>query len=150
MIRIYKLLFALPLLLLFAGCKTDTAVVPSNLQNAALIGKWLLKSLDVETQVDADPPTYANYTTFADKDFFEFKANNAAVYSSSIIGAAYTGHYSTNTNAVPNPITFVSGSFGATFYLESLTSNTMVIYQTASSTALGVTTTVTNYYTYKK
>jgi hypothetical protein len=147
--KILKLLLALPFIIFMAGCKPDPAVIPSNLQNPLLAGKWLLKSLDVETQIDNNPPTSFNFNTFTDKDYFEFKANNAATYSSSAIGASYNGYYSTDMSLSPNPIKFVSNDFSETFYLKSVTADTLIIYQTASNTSFGVTTTVTNTYTYK-
>jgi len=145
-IHIYIVLF---LLIISSGCKPDPALVPANLRDEALLGKWLLKSVNIITQVDTNTPTQMNYNTFTDKDFFEFKASNAAMYSSTLIGKAYEGYYSANADLTPNPLVFKSGNFSATFYIESVTPTELVIYQTTSNTLAGVTTSVTNYYTYK-
>jgi hypothetical protein len=150
MTRTISLYFTIVFAVLMAGCKTDPAVLPASLQNPALNGKWLLKSVVVETQVtnadeDIPPITYNSFTT---NDFFEFKANNAAVYSSSLIGKSYTGYFSTRMETSPQSLTFKSTNFSVNFYIQTINANKLVLYQTRSVTENDVTTTVINTYTY--
>lgn len=132
------------------GCKSDPAVIPANLQNAALVGKWNLKSIDVQTVNGVSSPTTERYSTgLTSDDYFEFKdANNAATYSSSIIGKSYQGYYSANSSVLPQTLTFKSLNFLIKFNIKTLTKDSLVLYQQSSSTADTVTTTVTNYYNY--
>ena len=92
-------------ILLAAGCKQDTAVVPAYLQNAKLLGKWYLKQI-VITQEDGSTSTIANFTN---KDFFDFRSGNAATFSSTIYGSSFEGYYAANSSNTPNTLSFKSG-----------------------------------------
>ncbi|MBS7563959.1 hypothetical protein KHS38_06040 [Mucilaginibacter sp. Bleaf8] len=135
-----------------SACKTDEAVIPSNLQNPALIGKWYLQDLTTRIQTTGNgnnSDITIPYSGFGNYDFFEFKIRNEATYSSAFTGKAYEGYYSTNTNIIaPRPIFFKSGNFELDFSIQSLTSTTMVLFRSSSVEQGGVTTTTTNTYTY--
>ncbi|WP_158827013.1 lipocalin family protein [Mucilaginibacter lacusdianchii] len=135
---------------LITSCKNDPAVIPPYLQNPQLIGKWQLKSVEIKTEVsDIDDLPTDFYSDFTPNDYFEFKDNNAAMYSSSLIGKTYTGYYSTRADATPQTLNFKSANFNINFFIESISSNELVLYQTRSITDDNdVTTTVTSTYTY--
>ncbi|QJD95208.1 hypothetical protein HH214_04600 [Mucilaginibacter robiniae] len=135
---------------ILSSCKQDPAVIPANLQNADLVGKWYLKSIDVQSVTGVNVPSTVSYSTgLTTDDYFEFKStNNAATYSSSIIGKSYQGYYSANSSVSPQKLTFKSGDFLVSFNIKTLTKDSLIIYQASSSTSDTVTTTVTNYYNY--
>ncbi|WP_345950849.1 hypothetical protein ABDD95_05245 [Mucilaginibacter sp. PAMB04274] len=147
--KIYGVLL-LVTILFASGCKTDPAVVPDSLQNLKLLGKWFLTDFEITTQVDADAPTTVNLTDFTDKDYFEFKTDNQATYSSTLYGRVFEGYYSANSSTTPQTLSFKSGNLLLKYQVESIDTLQFVIYETTTSTVGGVTTTITNRYTYSR
>lgn len=136
------------------ACKTDEAVIPANLQNPALLGKWHLQSLTTRIQTTGNGNSFDEVfptSGFGSSDYFEFKTGNEAIYSSTFTGKAYAGYYSTNTNvAAPRPLKFKSGNFELNYQIQSLTSTSLILFNTTISELAGVTTTTTNTYSYAR
>ncbi|UEG52613.1 hypothetical protein LLH06_16810 [Mucilaginibacter daejeonensis] len=147
--KIYAVL-ALVTILFAAGCKQDPAVVPANLQNAQLLGKWYLTSLVIDTDVDGSVTTADAITDFTDQDYFEFKTGNEAVFSSSQYGKLFKGYYSANSDASPQTLKFKSGSVLINYVLESIDDTEFVVNTSSSSTTAGSTTIITSHYTYSR
>lgn len=146
--------FILLLIFLCSGlssCRKENYTLPADLQLPAISGKWYLKSLITKTSTDANlDVTAVTYTSFSANDYFEFKANNAATYSSSIIGKIYNGYYSATAAAIPQTLTFKSGNFVNKYIVTEASTDKLTIYQTAATKTGTVTTTVTDTYTYSK
>lgn len=144
--KIYGLLI-LTVLLFAAGCKQDPPVVPAYLQNTKLLGKWYLKELLI-TQEDG---TSSSLTDFADKDFFDFKAGNAATFSSTVYGKSYEGYYSANSLNTPNTLSFKSGSLLLQYNIDSIDPlASLVLSETITDTDSGVRTSTIYQYTYSR
>jgi len=144
--KIYGLVL-LAVLLFAAGCKQDPPVVPAYLQNTKLLGKWYLKEMLI-TQEDGST---SSLTDFADKDFFDFKAGNAATFSSTIYGKSYEGYYSANSLNTPNTLSFKSGSLLLQYDIDSIDSlGDLVLSQTIKDTDSGVPTFTIYQYTYSR
>lgn len=152
MTKLYPAFLLLLLLSLCAGsCQKETSAIPADLQLPAITGKWYLKSLVIKTSTDTSVDvTTETYTSFTTNDFFEFKASNAATYSSSIIGKMYNGYYSAEAAAIPQTLTFKSGDFVNKYIVNTATADNLIIYQTSATKSGTVTTTVTDTYTYSK
>ncbi len=134
-----------------AGCHKESTAIPAYLQNPALTGKWFLKSLIIKTS--ADTSTFTGSDTvkmFTAQDFFEFKAQNAATYSSTLLGKSYDGYYSANSGASPYTLTFKSGDFINKFNIGSISKDSLVIYQPVTTTNGIVTTTIAYNYIYTR
>jgi len=139
------------LFLSLGSCQKESQDIPANLQNPALTGKWYLKAITEQTSVDTSLNVKQDpllLTVTAD-DYFEFKAQNAATYSSTIIGKRYDGYYSVNPSVTPELLNFKSGIFTEAFNISKVSKDSLVIYKTASTKNNTVITTVTDYYTYK-
>jgi hypothetical protein len=140
-------LFLLAVLLFAAGCKLDPPVVPAYLQNSKLLGKWYLKELLI-TQEDG---TTSSLTDFTDKDFFDFKTGNAAIYSSTLYGKSYEGYYSSNSLDSPNTLSFKSGTLVLKYDIYGIDpTGDLVLDEAIVDTDSGVPTTTYYRYTYNK
>jgi hypothetical protein len=147
--KIYGILVAV-IVLFTMGCKQDPPVLPANLQNTQLLGKWYLTSLVIDTDVDGTTNSSNPITDFTDQDYFEFKANNEATFSSSQYNKKYNGYYAANSDVSPQTLKFKSGDLLISYLIESISDDSFVVYTSSSSTTNGSTTTITNHYTYSK
>jgi hypothetical protein len=133
-----------------AGCQKEDTGIPADLQYSGITGKWYLKTLVSRTTADTSLAVKADsIKSYTAQDFFEFKSNNAATYSSTILGKMYDGYYSANTNSAPQTLTFKSASYLAKYNVNKLNKDSLVIYQSTSTKRGMVTTTVAYYYIYK-
>ena len=146
--KIYGALI-LTLLLFAGGCKQDEAIVPSTLQNINLLGKWYLKQLEIIPV--ADPSSSTLIDNFTNKDFFEFKAGNAATYSSTLYASVFEGYYSANSLTNPQTLSFKSGELLIKYNIESLDPlSTLELSETITTTISGINTSTRYEYTYTR
>ncbi len=138
--------------MLFAGgCKQDEAVIPAFLQNSKLLGKWYLVSLQVSTIYGTDAPIDADpINNFTDQDYFIFRENNEATFSSSMYARVFVGYYSSNSNTSPRPLKFKSGNLLLNYVLESIDDQTFVVTESSSTVDAGETVTTLKRYTYSR
>lgn len=135
--------------LIAGGCQKDSDALPAYLKNDSLTGKWYLKNLTRQTSADTSINILVDsVTSFTTDDYFEFKADNSATYSSTNIGKRYNGYYSANSSVTPYVLTFKSGSYVNQFDISKVSKDSLVLYKTQSATGNAVTTTTTDYYIY--
>lgn len=147
--QIYGLII-LATMLFASGCKQDEAVVPGSLQNSKLLGKWYLSVLEISTAYEDDAPVDSDPIYFGDKDYFIFKDNNEATFSSSIYAKLYEGYYSSNSNANPKTLKFKSGDLLLSYTLISVDDQTLLLSETSTSSTGGVKITTYKKYTYSR
>ncbi|MDT3404749.1 hypothetical protein [Mucilaginibacter terrae] len=143
------LVFALAIL--SSSCKQDPPILPANLQNAQLIGKWQLEEMLPVTEIDgiAQPNTIPY--TGTTNDYFIFDTGNRAILSSTIYQKAFQGYYSSNSAA--STLSFKSGEFLVRYNVEGISINQLQLSELVSSTTdatTGSVTTITNIYTYSR
>ena len=137
--------------MLFAGgCKQDEAVVPAYLQNSKLLGKWYLSTLEISTAYGDEAPVDSDPVYFGDKDYFIFKDNNEATFSSSMYARIFEGYYSSNNNAIPKTLKFKSGDLLLSYSLISLDDQLLVLSETSTDSSAGVKITTYKKYTYSR
>lgn len=131
------------------GCKQDPAVVPANLQNAALLGKWYLKQLVITP--DDPNATTATLSDFTTSDFFEFRTGNEATFSSpTLYNNLYIGYYSANSGTTPNTLSFKSGKFALKYFIDNVDETELKVYEIITNTDNGTTSTNQYEYTYNR
>lgn len=142
--------FLIMIVLGMSGCQKEKTSIPSYLQMPELTGKWYLHTLYITTSTDNSVTSHTDSaTSFTAQDYFEFKADNAATFSSTIFGKSYEGYYSANSSVAPATLTFKSVDFLNKYNISKVTKDSLVLYQTQATKVAGVTTTVANYYVYK-
>lgn len=140
----------LVLVLLSISCKQDPPILPANLQNTQLIGKWQLTELVIGTKVGSNDYEYSDpITGFPANDYFQFDRNNQAVLSSTIYNKAFQGYYSANT--AQSTLAFKSGDFLVRYNVIGISLTELKISETLTDTdPTGTITLTTNIYTYNR
>jgi hypothetical protein len=146
--QIYIFLF-LAFIVVISSCKSDDVVIPNNLQNSKLLGKWNLKMVEVSTAVDNDAPTNTlSITDFTDKDYLTIKENNEAVFSLSTDSQLRQGYYSYTSSAAKDVFTFKSGNLILSYDVISLSAKELILAETSSAIVEGKINTTIEQYTY--
>lgn len=147
--KIYGFLI-LAMVLLVTACKQDPPILPSNLQNPLLIGKWGLTEYTTGTKINSDPEITVGPIPGTANDFFIFGEGNQAVLSSTLYQKSYAGYYS--ANAAASTLSFKSGEVLIRFNVTAISITELLISEVVShpTDQSGNTTIITNYYTYNR
>lgn len=146
--KIYGFL-VLALVIFSTGCKQDPPILPANLQNSQLLGKWFLKELQPHVEVNGVPQTDPDPYTGTSNDYFIFDEGNKAVLSSTIYQKVFQGYYSANSAA--STLAFKSGELLIRYNVTSITLLDLEISESMTSTNTnGDVIVTTNSYTYSR
>ena len=147
--KIYGFLM-LAMVLFTTACKQDPPILPSNLQNAQLIGKWGLTEFSIGTKVNTDAETLVGPISGTANDFFIFAEGNQAVLSSTIYQKSFAGYYSANSAA--STLSFKSGELLIKYDVQTVSVTELELSEVVSvvTDQSGNTITTTNYYTYNR
>ncbi|WP_342645639.1 hypothetical protein [Mucilaginibacter sp. CSA2-8R] len=148
--QIYGLIILVTMLFV-GGCKQDEAVIPASLQNLKLLGKWYLVSTQILTATGNDTPVGGDpIPSDSDQNYFIFRENNEATFSSTMYARVFVGYYSSNSSASIKTLKFKSGALLLNYVLESIDDQTFVVTESSSSTIAGEITTTLKRYTYSR
>lgn len=148
--QIYRFLF-LAFIVAVSSCKRDEVVIPNDLQNSKLLGKWKLTMIEMSTVVDNDAPTtVSSMTDFTDQDYLNIKENNEAVLSLSTNSELRQGYYSYTSSASKDVFTFKSGNLILRYDVISLSAKELILAETSSALVEGKINTTIEQYTYTR
>jgi len=147
--KIYGFL-VLAMVLFTTACKQDPPILPSNLQNPLLIGKWGLDHFIIGTKINSDAEQSSLPIPGTANDFFIFAEGNQAVLSSTLYQKSFAGYYS--ANAAASTLSFKSGEVLIKYNVTSISVTGLEISEVISviTDQSGNTTTITNHYTYNR
>ena len=146
------ILFFAMLAVVWGSCQVDKTGIPQLSNNTTLNGTWYLKSEIINgfTGNTVNPPD--TITGFTTNDFYKFNTDNTVVYATTVAPTHITAYYSLLTNAGVQTLTIGSPSGGAgyPYTVNKLSKDSLILYNSATSTNAGVTLTTytTNYYTH--
>ena len=147
--------FLVALIGIAVGCKIDQAGVPTITNNTTLNGTWILKTEIINGVTGNTPTAPDTLNSFTTNDFYKFTASNTYTHSISSPAAFYTGNYSLLTTSgvqtlnISAPGGSPASAFSA-YTVNKLTTDSLILYTSASTTTAGVTTTTytTTFYTH--
>ena len=145
MIRKFYGIIFIATLLFTSGCKQDEAVIPSTLQNPALLGKWYLKQV-----LDITDPAAIPDNDFTANDYFEFKTGNVGTYSSVDFGQVFEGYYSINSTLNPQTLSFKSGTLLLKYTVDELSLTDLILIETVEQTINGTKTIILYQHNYSR
>ncbi|MVN92840.1 hypothetical protein [Mucilaginibacter aquatilis] len=145
--KIYGFLL-LALIVINTGCKQDPPVLPANLRNTQLLGKWNLAFMQSEKYIDGDKEPDSSPLIGTANDYFIFEADNRATLSSTVYQKLFQGYYSANTAA--STLAFKSGDLLIRYNVTALSITQMELVETINTNEAGSSVTIINYYTYNR
>jgi len=147
--------FLVALIGMVVGCKVDQTGVPTITNNTTLNGTWFLKSVIINGVTGNTPTAPDTLSSFTSNDFYKFTATNTYTASTSSPLAVYTGNYSLLTSSGVQTLNISapggSPASGFTAYtVNKLSTDSLILYNSVSTTTAGVTTTTytTHFYTH--